>query len=80
MAEFLVALHRPAQEGFPSNPLRGTPLEERADAVNQRLELLDTATRPEIAALWRESLDAAPHDGEPLWIHGDLHQIGRAHV
>jgi aminoglycoside phosphotransferase (APT) family kinase protein len=75
MADFLVALHRPAPEGFPPNPYRGTPLRVRAAAVTERLGLLDTGTRKHVAALWDESLDAPPHNGHPLWIHGDLHPL-----
>lgn len=75
LARFLAALHQPAPDEAPVNPVRGVPLAERRDVVAARLERLATAT-PHITEVvhsaWRAAL-AAPADFEMCWIHGDLH-------
>lgn len=73
LARFIGELAVPAPEA-PRNPVRGVPLAERHEAV--RLRLRSLAGRREVADLeqaWREALDAAPWDGPPLLLHGDLH-------
>jgi aminoglycoside phosphotransferase (APT) family kinase protein len=79
LAAALGALHTPASPGFPVNPFRGLPLAMRADAVATRLSQLRadgglTEGEAEAAAsVWAHGLAAAPWDGPPVWIHGDLH-------
>lgn len=73
IADFLVALHRPAPDGYPINPYRGTPIQSRAPGVSDRLQLLDEDAREIVHRLWEESVAAPEHEGPPLWIHGDLH-------
>jgi len=74
LAAFLTAIHVPAPDEAPVNPVRGVPLAERSSVVLERLA--DTARCPEAARLrklWAEALAAPPHAGPPLWLHGDLH-------
>lgn len=74
-AAFLRSLHRPAPPNAPVNPFRGVPLQQRAAAVEERMQRLEQNTQqmmPEIKAVWQRAL-AAPIDGEATWLHGDLH-------
>jgi aminoglycoside phosphotransferase (APT) family kinase protein len=74
LAEFMAALHTPAPEDAPPNPVRGVPLADRNGAVQERLRHL--ADRMDVTALsehWRAALDAPRWDGPPLWLHGDPH-------
>ncbi|WP_026820226.1 aminoglycoside phosphotransferase family protein [Arthrobacter castelli] len=73
LADFLIALHRPAPEHAPANPVRGVPLATRRAAVAQRLGSGGLPGAADLAKLWDE-LSAAPDwSGPPLWLHGDLH-------
>lgn len=77
LARSLLALHAPAPEDHPVNPVRGVPLELRAEAVQSRLASLSGRT-PDVALarasrLWDAALAAPPWEGPPVWIHGDLH-------
>jgi aminoglycoside phosphotransferase (APT) family kinase protein len=68
-------LHQPAPSTAPSNDYRGVPLRERASAVEERLQRLQTNTQaitPKIEALWERAL-AAPETTDTNWLHGDLH-------
>jgi len=74
-ADFLLALHRPAPEDAPENPVRGVPLsvrventQERMLRIRQKTDLLD----PNIDALWESAL-SAPRNNVRSWLHGDLH-------
>ncbi len=69
LAEFLLALHRPAPADAPSNPFRGVPLEGRQDVVEERLARLDLN---QLAHIWRTGIEAAPAE-DSIWLHGDLH-------
>lgn len=77
LAGALEALHTAAPADHPINPFRGVPLVERADAVAERLAMLEPA--PGAARLaplkraWDEGVVAEPWTGPPVWIHGDLH-------
>lgn len=74
-AAFLRSLHRPAPPDAPINPVRGGRLRERAPFAEKRLGRLSTNTAlisPQLWQLWQAALDA-PLDGEPTWLHGDLH-------
>jgi len=75
IAAFMRALHTPASEDAPPNPVRGVPLATRAAGVEERLRRLEVKTdsiTPGIWHIWREALDAPVAD-EHVWLHGDLH-------
>ena len=74
-SEFLLALHQPAPEGAPANPVRGVPLQvreantlERMTRVRRKTDLIN----PAIESIWEAAL-AAAQNGRRLWLHGDLH-------
>ncbi|WP_354349279.1 aminoglycoside phosphotransferase family protein [Pseudarthrobacter sp. PvP090] len=74
LADFLLALHVPAEPGVPVNPVRGVPLLERDAAVGERLR--DRARYPQAAALgavWAQARAAQAWDGPSMMLHGDLH-------
>ncbi len=73
LARFVRDLHVPAPPDAPANPVRGVPLENRADAVAGRLASGLVPNAPAVAAVWRSALDAPRWAGPPLWLHGDLH-------
>jgi len=82
LAGFLRCLHRPAPAEAPRNPVRGVPLAARDDAFRARLAGWDAFRErhapqaPDAAvlrAVWAKALDAPPHAGERVWLHGDLH-------
>ncbi|MGO9934935.1 MAG: aminoglycoside phosphotransferase family protein [Steroidobacteraceae bacterium] len=75
LARFLKALHVPAPPQAPHNPYRGVPLQQRAAAVEERMERLARTTQfvaDRVRSIWKEGL-AAPIDAPDTWIHGDLH-------
>jgi aminoglycoside phosphotransferase (APT) family kinase protein len=75
LAAFFEALHKPAPADAPSNPYRGVPLSERADAFADRLARLSDKTNiidERAHGLWNDAV-AAAIDSAPTWIHGDLH-------
>ena len=75
LAAFLKALHRPAPEEAPTNPVRGVSLATRAAAMAERMARLEkTAERisADVVAAWRAALEA-PVGTERHWLHGDLH-------
>ena len=75
LAAFLKALHQPAPEMAPANPVRGVPLATRATAVAERMARLEQTTEQvsaRVVAAWREALEAPPA-AERHWLHGDLH-------
>lgn len=77
LAAALRALHVPASADAPVNPVRGRPFVTRAEAVAERVEYL-RSTRPSAAleaavAIWTAGLAAPDWNGEPVWVHGDLH-------
>lgn len=74
-AEFLLRLHELAPADAPENPVRGIPLANRADSVEERLSRLRARTdqiKSEIEAVWQRGL-SAPIAEEGRWLHGDLH-------
>ena len=74
---FLGALHVPAPEDAPANPVRGVPLAERATAFGANLTLLSAdggGVSPEaVLPVWESALAAPVYGGPPVWLHGDLH-------
>ena len=75
LVENLRRLHIPATDDAPDNPLRGVPLIQRKEVVEERLEILSHKTElitSEVYEIWNNALDAEVHV-EERWIHGDLH-------
>jgi len=75
MASFLKALHMPAPDSAPTNPVRGVPLSNRAESVEIRLSRpreTTAAITPQLELAWRRGLTAKSAD-RAVWLHGDLH-------
>ncbi|MCU1422011.1 MAG: aminoglycoside phosphotransferase family protein [Microbacteriaceae bacterium] len=71
LADFLVALHRPAPPDAPRSHYRGIPLAGRDARVREHLALAgDEATAAQ--AVWADAL-RAPESTVATWAHGDLH-------
>lgn len=76
-AEFLLALHTPAPEDAPKNPVRGIPLEVRQANTQERLSRVKSRTdliSPPLELLWEHAV-AAPLTTDAKWLHGDLHAL-----
>jgi aminoglycoside phosphotransferase (APT) family kinase protein len=74
LGAFLAALHRPAPRGAPVNQWRSGPLSRRNTSMRERLAALDDVV--DVGAVqseWDEVLRLPEWDGEPVWVHGDLH-------
>ena len=77
LAQFIRALQAADPTGGPaadaSSGGRGAPLISRdaktRRAIAESRELVDTAA---VTAAWETALRAPPHNGPPVWIHGDL--------
>ncbi len=75
LASFLRSLHTNAPTNAPKNKLRGVRLQQRADAVEERMHKLMHQTMiitPQLWQLWHMALQAQI-DVAPTWLHGDLH-------
>ena len=75
LAEFIVDLHAPASAGAPVNPVRGTPLVVREEAVRGRLATGAIPHAGELLSVWERACAAPVYAGPPIWMHGDLHPI-----
>lgn len=75
LVDFLEALHCPAPDGAPRNPLRGIALEARAIDFAARWARVASGLDLNRGALGRACLAAraAPPSFARVWIHGDLH-------
>ncbi|MCZ2261468.1 aminoglycoside phosphotransferase family protein [Isoptericola sp. QY 916] len=78
LGRLLAAVHTPAPEGAPPNPVRGVPLRERAEArdpaaLDERLAVVPAEARGAARRVWERALDAPASDGPPVWLHGDPH-------
>lgn len=73
LARAVVALHAPAPADAPRNPVRGIPLAHRDAAVRERLGSARITGRARLVELWEDALAAPEFEGEPVWLHGDLH-------
>ncbi len=71
LAAFVSGLHVPAPGDAPRNPYRGVPLTDRDADVRDRLTAL--AGGAQLVGLWDEAVAAPEWEGDPVWIHGDLH-------
>jgi aminoglycoside phosphotransferase (APT) family kinase protein len=75
LARFLRALHVAAPADAPKNPSRGVPLQQRAIAVQERMQPLGQKTslaNSTVRKLWQSALEAPPAELS-TWFHGDLH-------
>lgn len=78
VADFVAALHRlDIRDGpavGPTNGFRGGPLRMRnaytRGAIDRARSLVDATA---LTAEWEAALDTPEWDGEPAWLHGDLH-------
>lgn len=84
LADFLVALHRPAPSDAPANPFRGVPLVARHAAMIERIEGLPDAAdrnpagaglRDRVRRRWLEWSATTAYCGPPVWLHGDPHPL-----
>ncbi|MFW2381995.1 MAG: aminoglycoside phosphotransferase family protein [Acidimicrobiales bacterium] len=75
LGQFFNALHRPAPADAPENLHRGIPLDHRAERDEAALVALTNqgVVPPMAIDVWRVALGSPPHDGPPLWLHGDPH-------
>jgi aminoglycoside phosphotransferase (APT) family kinase protein len=76
LGTFLTALHAPAPDDAPFNEWRGQDARLLAPRVMTNLERIDPSGRPPddvIVTRFSELAGVAPHDGPPVWLHGDLH-------
>jgi aminoglycoside phosphotransferase (APT) family kinase protein len=74
LGHFVRALHQPAPNDAPFNPVRGRPLADRAPAVAARIDQLgDTVNGSAVAHRWVSLVATRPWERPPVWIHGDLH-------
>jgi aminoglycoside phosphotransferase (APT) family kinase protein len=75
LARFLRALHVAAPADAPRNPARGVPLQQRAIAVQERMQRLAQKTllaNSTVSKIWESALEAPPAELS-TWLHGDLH-------
>lgn len=76
LGRFVAALHQPAPPDAPPNPVRGVPLEARAEITEANIAALDGVTGVDPVRVrdeWRAALATPPWTGTPRWLHGDLH-------
>lgn len=73
LAAVVLALRGVPIEGAPAAHNRARPLLEYDESTRRAIEgashLIDATAA---TAVWEEALAAAPHDGSPTWVHGDL--------
>lgn len=73
LAHVARALRRVPSDGAPAAKNRARPLREYDDATRSAIdgagELIDADAA---LAVWEKALAAPPHDGPPVWVHGDL--------
>lgn len=73
LAEFVSCLRGLPPYGAPVARNRARPLAEYDEAtravISGAAHLIDA---PAALAVWEAGLDARPHDGHPVWVHGDL--------
>ncbi len=75
LGDVVSALHRPAPPEAPASPWRGIPLPEVELRVLERLSQLPPTDATLLRRVWGRGVAAPPHDGPPLWLHGDLHPL-----
>lgn len=75
LAGFVAALHAVGTIGGPpkTGTSRGTPIRGWDESVREAIGLAGNRIDGRAALkAWEHCLDAPDHDGEPVWIHGDL--------
>jgi aminoglycoside phosphotransferase (APT) family kinase protein len=75
LARFLRALHLVAPPDAPKSLARGVPLQQRAAAVEERMQRLARKTSlagSTVSKIWESALQAPPAE-LATWFHGDLH-------
>jgi len=75
LTRFLRALHIASPADAPKNPARGVPLQQRAIAVQERMQRLVQKTSlasSTVFKIWESALEAPPAELSN-WFHGDLH-------
>ena len=73
LADVVRALQAVPTSGAPSARNRARPLREYDEATRQAIDAAGHLVDAEAAtAVWEEALAAAPHEGPPVWVHGDL--------
>lgn len=71
---FLGALHVPAAQDAPANPVRGVPLARRSGTFAENLGIVAAEVdRDAVVRIWEEALAAPTWAGPPVWLHGDPH-------
>ncbi len=75
LGDFLQTLHTPAPADAPKNPHRGMPLVERDERTRAAIATINPTLidRQRLTERWEQACAASPHDGPPVWLHGDLH-------
>ena len=73
LARVVAGLGAVPTEGAPPASHRARPLADYDSITRRAIDaaspLVDAAAA---LAVWREALEAPPHDGSPVWVHGDL--------
>lgn len=73
LAGVVQTLQRVPTEGAPAARNRARPLhdydEPTRQAIDRASHLIDAAAA---TTVWEDALAAPPHDGPPVWVHGDL--------
>lgn len=66
----------PDLDGPVSTTGRGAPVAAIADEIREWTARADESlvSRSAVLAVLQDALDAPPHDGPPVWFHGDLHE------
>lgn len=73
---FLRALHVPAPEDAPANPVRGHWVGEREESFRTNLNTAgERVDRAAALRVWSDAIAAPRHAGPPAWLHGDLHPL-----
>lgn len=73
LAEVVRRLHGSPGEGAPAAHGRARPLKDYDRATRWAIDQASHLIRSSDAtAVWEEALAAAPHEGTPVWVHGDL--------
>ncbi|MDM7831364.1 aminoglycoside phosphotransferase family protein [Cellulomonas edaphi] len=73
LADFFVALHVPAPQDAPDNPVRGGDVAARRQPLHERLATLALPDADRIASRFDELAAAPAWRGPALWVHGDPH-------
>jgi aminoglycoside phosphotransferase (APT) family kinase protein len=73
LADVFVALHVPAPDDAPANPVRGDDVRTRVEPLRTRLDALDLPDRHRVLERFLELSSAPTWDRAPVWVHGDPH-------